>query len=158
GPGAAEVRPPRTRRTTMRARSATVLALTLILTVARAARAQTFTKNPDPSSPILADVSTGYSGAAWVDIDNDGNLDLFVANNFLYKGDGAGGFTKISTLIGNAIAPGTGNGTTWADFDNDGDIDCYLASTRSALYRNNGSGVFSVVNVFPMNQLTANRG
>src|SRR5262245_55628345 len=95
------------------------------------ALAQTFTKNPPGVAPILADLSSGYSGAAWVDVNGDGSLDLFVANSFLYRGNGAGTFTKVATTIGAGIAPATGNGTTWADFDNDGDIDCYIASRGS---------------------------
>ena len=45
--------------------------------------------------------------------------------------------------IGSTIAPALGNGNSWADFDNDGDLDVYVASQSSALYRNNGSGVFA---------------
>ena len=132
--------------------------LALILFLAHPGHAQTFTKNPGSGNPILADTSTNYSGAAWVDIDGDGNLDLYINNNFLYKGDGAGGFTKLTTAIGNNVALATGNGTTWGDYDNDGDLDCYIACATSILYRNNGSGVFAAVTSGVIAQYTANRG
>src|SRR5262245_59913582 len=121
------------------------LGIALLTFLVRPAPAQTFTMNPNPASPILTDTSSGYSGASWVDIDNDGKLDLYVNNNFLYRGDGAGGFTKLTTTIGSTIPPALGNGNSWADFDNDGDLDVYLASANSALYRNNGTGTFSQV-------------
>jgi hypothetical protein len=35
----------------------------------------------------VADQSSGYDGAAWVDYDGDGDLDLFVNQGFLYRND-----------------------------------------------------------------------
>ena len=95
---------------------------------------------------------TGYSdGCAWVDYDNDGFLDLFVANvtngdvpphdNFLYRNNGDGTFTKVVGLGILSNTGGTAN-STWGDFDNDGFVDVFLAKSQNennALYRNNGN-------------------
>ena len=53
----------------------------------------------NPSNPIVADGGqAGYAGASWVDYDNDGDADLFVNNDRLYRNDGAGQFTKITRI------------------------------------------------------------
>jgi enediyne biosynthesis protein E4 len=105
--------------------------------------AQTFIKVTDASNPIVSTpMETNYSGAAWIDYNNDGNLDLYVTKNFLFKGDGAGGFELINTLIGSDIG-GQSNGPTWGDYDNDGDLDCFVAGKPSRLYRNDGNDVFT---------------
>jgi hypothetical protein len=86
----------------------------------------------------------------WVDYDNDGDLDLFVAKNafpynaaanVLYRNDGHGGFWSINcgALVSDLESSA---GAAWADYDRDGDLDVYVASnsyTPNALYRNNGS-------------------
>jgi len=87
-------------------------------------------------------------GCAWADFDNDGWVDLFVANeksqnNFLFHNDGGNGFTRILT---GAIATDRGNsfGCCWADYDNDGYQDLFVANNgvRSFLYHNEGNGTF----------------
>jgi hypothetical protein len=88
-------------------------------------------------------------GCAWADYDNDGWIDLFVANeqsqnNFLFRNDGSGGFKRVTT---GEIALNRGNafGCSWADYDNDGWIDLFVANNgaRSFLYRNLGDGSFA---------------
>ena len=72
--------------------------------------------------------------AAWEDYDNDGDQDLYVANDFgrdnLYRND-AGKFVDVSDQahIENA---GTGMGITWGDFDRDGWMDAYVSNMFSA--------------------------
>jgi hypothetical protein len=89
-------------------------------------------------------------GAAFADIDNDGDLDLFVSNyvgpNNLYLNDGAGIFVKASQQIKGAHE-GWGKGPTFGDIDHDGDLDLYEGDCKLAnqLYLNDGKGNFTNV-------------
>ncbi len=113
--------------------------------------AQEFLKVTDPNNPIVtAEYDLNYSGTAWIDYDNDGDIDLFVTNNFLFRNEGNGNFTKVETNFGEGQG-GQSNGTTWGDYDNDGDLDNFIASVPSKLYRNDGNGKFTEIN-FRRNQ------
>jgi hypothetical protein len=104
------------------------------------------------SNSVIAAMLGVSPSSAWADYDNDGDLDLFVANtgqtNFLFRNDGSGAFTRITT---GAIATDVANfsGCAWGDYDNDGDLDLFVASGGAAasennfLYRNNGDGTFT---------------
>jgi len=85
---------------------------------------------------------TGF-GTGWIDYDNDGWLDLFIANggvnvieaqrgqpfpfrmrNQLFRNPGTGGFEDMSATAGPAFARAEiGRGAAFGDIDNDGDID-----------------------------------
>lgn len=101
---------------------------------------------------------TGVTGAglAWADFDDDGYLDLFVANQNpneasaqLYHNQGDGTFMEISDSAGVAGASGS-MGVTWGDYDGDNDLDLFIAarygdSPEDALYQNNGDNTFTNV-------------
>ena len=92
-------------------------------------------------------------GAIWGDYDNDGWLDLYVANdgspNYLYKNNRDGTFSDVSFESGTSYS-GAGveqgsMGVTWGDYDNDGKLDLFTTnfdSESNALYQNLGSKGF----------------
>ncbi|MGB2713383.1 MAG: CRTAC1 family protein [Vicinamibacterales bacterium] len=87
-------------------------------------------------------LSTGF-GTDWFDYDNDGWLDLFVANgavtiiealrgerfpfrqrNQLFRSLANGRFADVTRQVGPAFEPlGVGRGAAFGDVDNDGDVD-----------------------------------
>lgn len=89
----------------------------------------------------------------WIDYDNDGDIDLFItngpsskANNFLYKNNGSGTFSKV-TDISLVNDPGSYDGSSWADYDNDGYIDAFSVTwygQKNSLHRQR-KGVFEKV-------------
>jgi len=98
-------------------------------------------------------------GAVFADYDDDGWVDLFVANdntpNFLFHNDGDGTFTEMALLSGVAVAsdgmPRAGMGTDFGDFDGDGDLDLFVTNHElesHTLFRNIGDGLFEDV-TFP---------
>ena len=104
----------------------------------------------------IADKEHGYS-AAFVDYDNDGDMDIHVSNwgwhfldkpNKLYRNNGDGTFTDVAEEAGIVTQSGTAT-TIFGDYDNDGDVDLYLVNGAgkppNILYRNNGDGTFTDV-------------
>jgi len=101
---------------------------------------------------------TGHSKQVlWVDYDNDGDNDLFVARedaaNKLYNNDGNFNFTDVSTIAGIPDTVLITFGASFGDYDNDGDLDLFLSNKDDAkiipnkLYRNNGDGTFTDVSL-----------
>ena len=73
------------------------------------------------------------SGAAFVDVDNDGDLDIFVCNkgnhNELYRNQGNGRF-KGGYVQQSKPADAAPTMAAFSDYDRDGDLDLYLTRTR----------------------------
>ena len=98
----------------------------------------------------LAEPATDTQTAVWVDIDNDGLLDLFVGNehspNQLFHNNGDGTFTDIAHAAGVDRVAYT-KGVAAADYDNDGYMDLYVSNLQGAnsLYRNNHDLTFTDV-------------
>lgn len=92
-------------------------------------------------------VETTGSGAAFIDYNNDGLLDIFVLSgpggtNRLYRNDGNGRFTDVTRETG-LTSDGWSQGVCAGDFDNDGFTDLLVTSWGGlALYRNIGGRRF----------------
>jgi hypothetical protein len=92
-------------------------------------------------------------GAASGDYDNDGDFDLYVANegmaDLLYRATGPFLFTQVAgTNLGDR---GDGRGAIWVDFDNDTFLDLYVVrnSQTDLLLMGDGTGNFIRVPVGP---------
>lgn len=97
-------------------------------------------------------------GVAFIDYDNDGWQDIFVANGtgwpghpghvstpVLYHNNHDGTFTDVTKKAGLAI-PMYGMGVAVGDYDNDGYDDLFVtAYGQNHLFRNNGNGTFTDV-------------
>lgn len=95
-------------------------------------------------------------GVVTADVDSDGDTDIYVANdtvdNFYYINDGQGHFHEsavLSGVAGDEAGVSTGSmGTSVFDADSDGLPDIWAVNFERelfALYRNEGSGLFSHV-------------
>ncbi len=95
----------------------------------------------------------------WGDYDKDGDLDLLYigvlfgmtdAYGYIYRNNGNQTFTNTSITI-DYLASGDAG---WSDYDSDGDLDIFItgrtadSELRTYIYKNNGSGTFSKVNLF----------
>jgi enediyne biosynthesis protein E4 len=93
-------------------------------------------------------------GVSFADFDDDGWIDIYVANDsvpcFLYRNNKDGTFTDVSLPAGAALNEDgktfAGMGTDFSDFDNDGWPDIVvtdLSNERYMLFRNNRDGTFT---------------
>ena len=73
----------------------------------------------------------GYGmGVATGDVDNDGDVDLYVTNcgpNVLLLNDGQGRFTDVTVAAG-VGDPGWGASAAFVDYDHDGDLDLFVTN------------------------------
>uniref|UniRef100_UPI0037BEE089 FG-GAP-like repeat-containing protein n=2 Tax=Flavobacterium sp. TaxID=239 RepID=UPI0037BEE089 len=99
----------------------------------------------------------GNYGSIWVDYDNDGDQDLFIAKcrggagtakfNELHRNNGNGTFSDVS-VAANMYDPVQTWSSAWADFDNDGDMDALVGASSTSdgshkYMKNNGNGTFT---------------
>ena len=108
----------------------------------------------DVSERLGIDPNAYYGlGVVWGDYDNDGWLDLYVANDsspsLLYHNNGDGTFTEVGVPAGVAFSADgreqAGMGVDFGDYDNDGWLDLVktnFSDDTNNLYHNNGNGTF----------------
>ncbi|MEK7400237.1 MAG: VCBS repeat-containing protein, partial [Candidatus Poribacteria bacterium] len=68
------------------------------------------------------------NGIAFIDYDNDGDLDIYVSadpQDLLYRNNGDGTFSEVAVESGISFV-GDGVGVAFGDYDNDGDLDVYI--------------------------------
>lgn len=108
------------------------------------------------AKPHILEVMGG--GAAFLDYNNDGNLDVLLVRGStidqyrrsggdpvcaLYRGDGKGHFVDVTQQAGLADSHGWGMGVAIADYDNDGWQDILVTGYgRNFLFRNRHDGTF----------------
>jgi hypothetical protein len=107
------------------------------------------------TEPIITTDGFNTMSSSWGDIDNDGDPDLFLANdgskNQLFRNEGNFVFSRILTTdISSTNAKSFSS--AWADIDNDGDLDLFVTNAfqsgqrlRNNLYLNDGTGHLTVV-------------
>jgi hypothetical protein len=115
--------------------------------------------NPLTPGAILLGIHPdgGNYGSIWVDYDNDGDQDLFIAKcrggagtakfNELHRNNGNGTFSDVS-VAANMYDPVQTWSSAWADFDNDGDMDALVGASSTSdgshkYMKNNGNGTFT---------------
>lgn len=95
---------------------------------------------------------------SWGDIDNDGDLDLYLGSSYntvstptaiangtdrLYRNNGNGTFTRITSSVVEETGTAT-FGSAFGDIDNDGDLDLIVTNTgANSIFLNDGSGTFT---------------
>lgn len=87
------------------------------------------------ASDAIPEVCANTLQATWADFDADGDVDLYMCNDFapdyLFRNDGEKGFKDITDETGGGAMRGYGMGASWGDYDNDGLQDLYVSNMYS---------------------------
>jgi hypothetical protein len=117
-------------------------------------------RHDNAASPEKYLIETMGSGCGWIDYDQNGLLDLYLANgtatrvytpqhplrSALYRNNGDGTFTDVTTKAGVGAEGLFAMGVAVGDYDNDGFPDLLILGYGSCiLYHNNGDGTFTDV-------------
>jgi hypothetical protein len=99
----------------------------------------------DMTAPPVDDPSNDATGVAWLDYDNDGDLDLYVVNyydeNKLFRNEGPPTWSFVDASIAPLDNDGSGWGVACADYDEDGEIDIYITNGgANRLFQNDSTG------------------
>ena len=91
--------------------------------------------NATPGSGLDENNTQFSFAASWEDFDNDGDQDLYVANDFgrnnLYRNGGDGTFTDVAGELG-VLDIGAGMSVDWGDPNRDGRMDLYVSNMWSS--------------------------
>ncbi|MBK8871658.1 MAG: VCBS repeat-containing protein [Elusimicrobia bacterium] len=104
-----------------------------------------------------------YSGVAWGDYDNDGDLDIMAVGEKssgstkelrVYKNNGNGTIDAAQIDVDSAGGGLFNGGAAWGDFDNDGDLDILANGQQTSgstkelrVYKNNGNGTIDAAQI-----------
>ena len=111
------------------------------------------------TNSLMTNATDQVSCSPWVDLDNDGDLDIFMGTYegqapFVYRNHGGGVFTREAAPLN---LPVRGRTLSWGDYDGDGFLDAFLGiysgaypGGRNSLLHNNKDGTFTVVTNQPM--------
>ncbi len=96
-----------------------------------------------PGKRPLNILQTIGNGCAFLDYDGDKNQDILLVGPrpALYRGDGKGNFTDVTSITGLAKITGHFIGCAVGDYDNDGWREIYLSGYRTGVLLHNNGGV-----------------
>lgn len=116
----------------------------------------------EPEKAVGNNVCANFS-----DIDNDGDMDLFMTDcqrdNYLFENKGAGVFTRLDAGV--SANTNVSISCSWGDYDNDGFMDLFVANgfvkdeggkVQSYLYHNNHNKTFTRITTGALAEFSGN--